>query len=504
MTPDEIQNLKKAARLALQSGQVEDAERAARRLIFEAPSAESYDILSCALRNQERFDEALAASNQALVLDPRNAPAMHNRALVLARVGRTEEALRVYDTLVGGGLRAAPLWLNRGVALMDLARVDEAEKWLADGVRSWPADAGLQNALAMVRWTRTGAPDFASAFERAVEANPDAVAARLRCADLLRRAGFTEKSEAMLRAGLARAPDTAMLLASLGTLLDEADRTEEALPFLRRAVALAPRVAIFDAALANALLRQGQGDEALKFILPWRAAQPVNQEWICYETTALRQIGEARYRELCDYELMVRPYDVEAPAGYANMAAFNEALSASLMRLHVLDAYPLDQSLRNGSQTTRNLTQVADPVVKAYIAALDAPIRAYMDQMRAHARIHPNHPWSGRVTGGYRIAGAWSVRLKANGFHVNHFHPAGWISSAYYVSLPPAVSRDDNAQQGWIKFGEPRWPTPGCGIERVVQPKEGRLVLFPSYMWHGTIAFDAGERLTAPFDAVPV
>jgi hypothetical protein len=60
------------------------------------------------------------------------------------------------------------------------------------------------------------------------------------------------------------------------------------------------------------------------------------------------------------------------------------------------------------------------------------------------------------------------------------------------------------SQEGWIKFGEPRWPIPGCKVERVVQPKEGRVVLFPSFMWHGTIPFSSGERLTAPFDVVPV
>jgi hypothetical protein len=81
---------------------------------------------------------------------------------------------------------------------------------------------------------------------------------------------------------------------------------------------------------------------------------------------------------------------------------------------------------------------------------------------------------------------------------VNHLHPAGWISSAYYVALPEGAG-----QEGWIKFGEPRWPTPGCTIEKVIQPQVGRLVLFPSYMWHGTIPFSTGERLTAPFDVVP-
>ena len=35
---------------------------------------------------------------------------------------------------------------------------------------------------------------------------------------------------------------------------------------------------------------------------------------------------------------------------------------------------------------------------------------------------------------------------------------------------------------------------------RLIEPKPGRLVLFPSTMWHGTVPFAAGERLTVAFD----
>src|SRR5690606_33284267 len=212
---------------------------------------------------------------------------------------------------------------------------------------------------------------------------------------------------------------------------------------------------------------------------------------------AFRQTGHARYHEICDYELMVQPFDLEAPAGFANIAAFNAALKESLDRLHVLETHPLDQSLRHGSQTTRSLLAVDDPVIKQYLHALEEPIRAYIATMQK-----PNHPWSGRKTDRFKFSGCWSVKLKPNGFHVNHLHPAGWISSAYYVSLPE-VTKSGESQEGWIKFGEPRWPTPMCTVEKVVRPQEGRLVLFPSYMWHGTMPFSQGERITAPFDIVP-
>jgi hypothetical protein len=46
-------------------------------------------------------------------------------------------------------------------------------------------------------------------------------------------------------------------------------------------------------------------------------------------------------------------------------------------------------------------------------------------------------------------------------------------------------------------------PVPGAGPAHAVQPAEGRLVLFPSYMWHGTLPIRGDEpRMTIAFDAV--
>jgi hypothetical protein len=38
------------------------------------------------------------------------------------------------------------------------------------------------------------------------------------------------------------------------------------------------------------------------------------------------------------------------------------------------------------------------------------------------------------------------------------------------------------------------------GALKEIEPKPGRLVLFPSYFWHGTRPFAAGERLSVAFD----
>ncbi len=489
--------LRAAVRAALNAGRAAEAEAAAHALIAAEPDADAWDLLARALRAQDKLEDAIAAGDVALKLNPSSADARYNRAIAVGRSGRVADALSEFESLVSRGLIASALWAARGDALLDLGRIEEAEAALADGVRRWPTHAGLHAALARTRWLLGQGGRFADAFEASITRHPNDIALRIAGVDLLRRAEFTARAEALLREGLARQDDDPALLEVLGVLLDETDRSAEALPLLQAAVQRAPYRADARAQMIRALLRLNRGAEALRELAPLRAAAPDDQLFLCLESMALRQTNDPRYHELCDYDLMVAAYDLPAPSGYASIAAFNEALAASLARLHVTAQHPLDQSLRQGTQTTRNLAHVDDPVIRAYLAALDEPIGAYTARM-----INPDHPWSGRKSGAHRIAGAWSVRLKANGFHVNHIHPGGWISSAYYVSLPDVVTSGQN-QEGWIKFGEPRFPTPGCTIEKVIQPQVGRLVLFPSYMWHGTIPFSAGERLTAPFDVVP-
>lgn len=497
LSPGDVTIHRRRVRALIEAKHGEEAERVAREFVKTVVSAEACTILANALRANEKFEAALEASNEALKLNASDAAASHGKGVALARLGRNEEALAAFDDLLQRGVRDPALYVQRGAALMNLARADEAEAVFEHGAHQWPGDQNLQHALATTRWMRGAGDGFANSFEAAVAQHPDALGLRIGCADLLRRADQRERAEAMLREGLARAPRDVGLSQALAVLLDEMDRSLEALPLLEQGLLAQPNSLVTRGGYVNALLRLGRGDEALAAIQPARLAEPVNQEWICYETMALRQMGDPRYNELCDYDLMVQPFKLPVPRGYRDLAAFNEALRERLLRLHVLETHPLDQSLRHGSQTTRSLLHVDDPVVKLYLEALREPIHAYMGLMR-----DPHHIWSGRKTGAYRLAGCWSVKLKPSGYHINHYHPAGWISSAYYVSVPEVTSAGDG-QEGWIKFGEARWPTPACTIERVVRPSAGTLVLFPSYMWHGTIPFSAGERITAPFDAVP-
>jgi hypothetical protein len=69
----------------------------------------------------------------------------------------------------------------------------------------------------------------------------------------------------------------------------------------------------------------------------------------------------------------------------------------------------------------------------------------------------------------------------------------------------PDAAEDSTAKEGWLKFGEPSTDLGLDGtVRRMVQPRPGRLILFPSYMWHGTVPFHSDEtRTTVAFDVLP-
>jgi hypothetical protein len=314
-----------------------------------------------------------------------------------------------------------------------------------------------------------------------------------------RRTGDFAGAERLLRdllKGQGAAPE---LHSALASVLHESGRLAEAESHALEAITAKPDDPAIVENLVVLLLASNRPREAMKYIRTWRSRLPVEQTWIAWEATAARMLGDPLYRLLCDYDRCVRVYEIEPPAGWRSTAELNAALVTVLRARHRFTAHPIDQSLRHGSQTARSLLTEESFVIRSALEAFRPPLEDYQRAIGSDA----SHPLSARNNGQAQFSGCWSVQLHREGFHVNHIHPRGWISSAYYVSVPEET-RDADAKSGWIKFGEPHVPMPGMVPERFVQPRAGRLVLFPSYLWHGTNAIHGDEpRLTMAFDAVP-
>jgi hypothetical protein len=333
-------------------------------------------------------------------------------------------------------------------------------------------------------------------MEAEVARRPKDLSLRLAVADVLHRGKHHQKALRILEQALAVAPSSPPLLTAFGVVLDELNRADEGLLALRRVVDMLPGERSAKRNLLSTLLRAGRPDEALATVRMLRAEEPNEQYLIACEAMALRMLGDASYRALYDYERFLRSYEIPAPRGFFTQENFNASLADVLRLQHQINAHPLDQSLINGSQTGRSLLMLEEPNLRAFLGAVDAAIRDYV------ARLDASDPVGRRRGERCRFVTLWSTRLKDQGFQPNHVHDRGWISSAYYVALT-ANEKPRDPHAGWLKLGEPNRPLKGCDPEAFVEPKEGRLVLFPSYMWHGVIPFEGDERLSLSFDVLP-
>jgi Flp pilus assembly protein TadD len=481
------------------TGRYAEAETECRTLLSSNPNdPEAWSALGFILNNSGRLFEAEAAYRRSLAMNANYGLAHHNLGALLARMDRAEESLESLVRARSLGVHGFELSFSCGKALTLLYRLTEAEQAFAEAVSLRPRHIDGQLNLARLRYMR-GDPDFARGISSALDAYPADVQLHGLLTTVLLRAGKFDSAGARLAAAIRQNGPLPQFRFLNSQVLRESGRLQEAETEALEAVATKPQDSALIENLVSILLSRGKPDDALPFIRMQRDREPLGQGWLAYEGIAARLLGQSLYRELFDYERLVRLYPLQPPRGWSSMAELNAALVEALEARHRFNSHPLDQSLRHGSQTTRNLVADPDPAIRALLQAFEEPIRMYLHELGRDA----GHPLSARNRGSAAIAASWSVQLHRDGFHVNHFHNQGWISSAYYVAVPDEI--DDRAlKSGWLKFGEPRYPVPGAVPEHFVRPNGGLLALFPSYLWHGTNAIHGPQlRTTVAFDAVP-
>lgn len=486
-----------AARALLNAGRAAEA-LALTTPAVASPAAEALvlDAHAAILKALERHIEARPYQKRATLKDPQNRIIWHNYAALLNDLGDHGEARKAVDQAMRLGLDVPETWLVSGRNYVGLEQFDRAEASYREALKRRPEYHEAHRDLAQLIWMRTGDPDQAIAPLEQAGQSPALASVR---AMVLEKIGRAAEGYELLKRAAVAAPGDLRLQQALANAASEAGDFAVALPAVDRLVAAAGAHPAIVETACMAWLGAGRAADALAIAKARLEAEPLDQIALAMAATAARITGDPLYERLYDYDAFVRPKTIETPKGWKTTEAFLADLTQTLIRLHKLKAHPFENSLRGGSQTSRDLRSYPDPTIAAFFEAIDGPIRAYM------ARVgQGDDPLRARNTGDYAIRGAWSVRLRPGGHHVDHIHPQGWLSSAFYVETPgEALDRD--SREGWIKFGQPRFRTqPPLEPAHFVRPVPGTLCLFPSYMWHGTVPFTTDEsRMTIAFDVVP-
>lgn len=490
-------------------------ERLQKSLQLKPDDPRCYAPLANCLAQLEQVNAALQLLDQALTRWPAQPQLLWQKAQLLREEQQAAAAADIVGQLLVTAPEQAEFHFMAGCLQHDLGNDAGAEAALLQAISLQPLHIGAHEALNQLYWQQQNLPKFLQLTRQTLVAQPQALSLRYALATLLIQSGDDAAATLLLQDGIALHGRQADLLHALGVQLAKqgdlpraAALTAEA---LQQQMPPAFRVrALIDA--ANYAIRQQQLILAEQLLQQAKEISPHDQEIWAYLGTCWRLQGDTKTHWLNNYAALIDARPLPTPPGYQNLAEFLAVLNPVVQRLHTSTRQPLDQSVRGGTQTLGRLLAEPDPVIQQFRSMLEQRINEYLQRLPADAQ----HPLLSRNSGKFRFSGSWSVRLGNDGFHTNHVHPQGWLSACTYLELPDCIRPDDPHRQGWLKLGETSLQLGEQEeVAQAICPTPGLVVLFPSFVWHGTYPFHSAAgpfqsgsgnsyRMTAPCDIMPV
>lgn len=245
----------------------------------------------------------------------------------------------------------------------------------------------------------------------------------------------------------------------------------------------------------------GHYSEALTVAQQLCRTAPGDQYFLALLVTALRCLNDERFRALTDLENLVFEKRLSGlNADTETKSAHWDSLAQALVQHHHMRSAPPTQSVENGLQTPGNLlNQTSDTALIALRDAINTEANAFFQSapLEKLAEAHPLRLFRPKKP---MMHASWAILGTSSTFHRAHVHTKGWYSGTLYAEVPSSVKADDEA--GHLILGEPPFKTKDhLPPLASIAPETGKLVLFPSYLWHGTRPFSGeGRRQVVAFD----
>jgi Flp pilus assembly protein TadD len=161
---------------------------------------ESWYYLGRTKYNENRFEEAVNAFQQALKLSPKNIKAEDNLGLSYDGLGRKQEAEQAYRNAIHWQsqlLQEEPgPYVDLGILLIDQNRPQDAIPYLQQASRISPHDPKAHQQLGKAYERMQRLPEAQVELEKAVEASPNDGALHYVLGQIYRRQGMKDKAQA--------------------------------------------------------------------------------------------------------------------------------------------------------------------------------------------------------------------------------------------------------------------------------------------------------------------
>ena len=448
----------------------------------------------------DQHKKALPVFEQLLQKNLGSVDSIHDYALCLRISGRAHEAIEQYKKAIKLGLENYQLFHNLANAYSDIGELEIAIKYYKEAIKLNPGYVDSHVNLNELYWESDKKENLFESFLKAFEIEKNNSALRYAYVKLMLRLSYYEKAYEFLNVVDDIHKSTSVFYKLLAKTLNGLDRNEDALAEMQKCIDLEPDSHLHLIDYAILLIENNELKKAENCLKTVLKKEPFNQTALAYKGVCWRLSSEKDDDKLNDYQHIVREYKLGVPKGFASIEEFCEKLKEYLDSIHTGKNEPLEQSLRNGTQTRGNLFDDQNELIQKFIQEVRKCLDDYIQTV---PQIFTEHE-RGISANNYIFSASWSVKLRKQGFHVAHIHPMGRVSSAFYLELPDDVEDEVN-HQGWFQVGQPAISLKHeLKPVRYVKPEIGKLVFFPSYVWHGTIPFNSNQnRMTIAFDMIP-
>ena len=502
--PDFYEAKRNLALCYVDQGKQEEAIKLLRSLLQSNPrDVVAINSLASCYRDGDQFVEAKLLFDESIKIDSQRAQTWHAYGVLHHLQQNQNEAIKCYQKALQAPNSNPETIESLAAAYHEQGNIEKATELVLGALRDDYANLRLHELYNHILWNNDQLEQFGHSYTKAIEQFPEEPKFRRARARSLFKAGFNDLALESVRDGLRKFPEDAELLTVHAELLAEAgDIVSSKGEFIKSLTQVFSKETAQQ--LCKLYILNGDYVQAQALL-----DQLLENDEYCQLSWALQSLlwrfcNNEMYQWLTQYSNFIKSYQLSFPDNYESSESYLTDLAICLRALHTSEREPLLQTLKHGTQTAAKLLNNASPEIVYLKSNLTSIVHEYINELPEDF----DHPFLTRKSQNFQFSGSWSVELKPNGYHINHVHSQGWISSSCYIDIPSSIELENEKNQGCIKFGEsPLHLGEREIIEKIIKPKPGMVVLFPSYLWHGTVPFlseNNETRLTAPFDVTPL